>query len=73
MARGQGTVDSRDIPMSPEEYITSRERGRRLAAQNMIANPEARERVEKAYGVVRCRVQYPEVYGLDAKPQIVLP
>lgn len=38
------------------------ERGRLLAAHEMATNPEARKRVEEAYGVAVAMQQYPEAY-----------
>ena len=38
------------------------ERGRLLAAQEIANNPEARKRVEDAYGVEFAKAQYPEAY-----------
>ncbi len=38
------------------------EKGRLLAAHMILNDPEARERVESAYGVEFCRANYPEAY-----------
>jgi hypothetical protein len=33
-----------------------------MAAEAIRTNPEARRRVEQAFGVERCRERYPEAY-----------
>ena len=38
------------------------ERGRLLAAHQMLNDPETQKRVEDAFGVDYCRQMYPEVY-----------
>lgn len=43
-------------------YPEAAERGRLLAASRMADDPEARKRVENAYGIEFCRKMYPEVY-----------
>lgn len=51
----------------------ARERGRALAARAMLENPESKARMEQTYGVENCQRQYPEVYGLEQEPELVLP
>lgn len=58
---------------SRQDYDVARERGRALAANSIATNPEARAAVEAKYGVEKCMIQYPEAYGLDQEPRIVLP
>ncbi len=38
------------------------ERGRLTAAHTIASDPEARKRVEDAFGVAFCAAQYPEAY-----------
>jgi hypothetical protein len=38
------------------------EKGRLLALQNFMRDPEARKRCEDAYGVDRCKQTFPEAY-----------
>ena len=38
------------------------ERGRLMTAHKLAEDPEARKRVEEAYGVEFCKAQYPEAY-----------
>lgn len=51
--------------MTPAEIELARERGRQKSLTNVINNPEARVRVETAYGVEFCRSKWPEAYGLS--------
>jgi len=53
-----------DLHLDPNEYLIARERGRRMAAEAVRCNPDARRRVEDAYGVERCMQLYPEAYPL---------
>lgn len=50
--------------LDPEEYRVARERGRRMAAEAVRCNPDARRRVEQTYGVERCMQLYPEAYPI---------
>ena len=38
------------------------EKGRLLAAHEVATNPEARARVEAAFGIEVCKLHYPEAY-----------
>lgn len=49
--------------LTSAEYNRAAERGRQMAVQAMILNPEQRELVEKTYGIKYCRNRYPEVYA----------
>lgn len=44
------------------------ERGRLLAAHQMMNDPEARGRVEDVFGIEYCRQMYPEVYRDTGRP-----
>jgi hypothetical protein len=48
--------------ISPVEWAIAEERGRLIAAAKIAEDPEARKRVEDAYGVEYCRNRYPEAY-----------
>ena len=52
------------IPVSPSSFddTLAAERGRLLAAQAMVNNPEQKKTVEAVYGVDYCKRRYPEVY-----------
>ncbi len=52
-----------DIIMTPDEIFTAKERGRHMAANAIIANPDSRKRVESAYGIEFCKNRWPEAYG----------
>lgn len=52
-----------DIIMTPVEIAIAKERGRNMAAQAIIANPDSRKRVESAYGIEHCKNRWPEAYG----------
>lgn len=54
------------IFMTPEEIAEAKERGRSMAAQAIICNPEARERVESKYGIEHCKQRWPEAYASPA-------
>lgn len=45
-----------------ETEMDAKERGRLLAAWKMASDPDARQRVEQAYGLDYCHAVYPEVY-----------
>lgn len=66
-----------DFPFVPsaEDVAKWKERGRLMAAGNMIMNPEARRRVEEAYGKDYCLARYPEVYAAEALavPELAMP
>lgn len=51
-----------DIIMTPDEVMMAKERGRLMAAQAVIANPESRKRVEVQYGIEFCKNRWPEAY-----------
>jgi len=48
--------------MTSLEVAVAMERGRQMAARKVAEDPEARRRVEDAYGVEYCRRRYPEAY-----------
>ena len=50
------------ISVSSFDDTMARERGRLLAAQAMVNNPEQKKTVEAVYGVDYCKRRYPEVY-----------
>ena len=58
--------DPPTIFMTPEEIAEAKERGRLMAAQAVISNPEARHRVESKYGIEHCRQRWPEAYANPA-------
>lgn len=51
------------VPLSVTDESVAREKGRLLAVSAMILNPEAKRRVEEAYGIPYCRRVYPELYA----------
>jgi hypothetical protein len=58
-------VQAPDIVMTPEEIFLAKERGRRMEAEAVRCNPEARKRVETKYGIEFCKNRWPEAYGLQ--------
>jgi hypothetical protein len=48
--------------MSGQEYAQAAEWGRRMAANQIATDPEARARVERAFGKDYCMNRYPEAY-----------
>ena len=60
------------IPVSPSSFddTLAAERGRLLAAQAMVNNPEQKKVVEATYGEQFCRNRYPEAYYSTRKTGI---
>lgn len=48
--------------MSPKEYSIASEKGRQMAALNLILNPQQKKVVEARYGKDFCRRRWPEAY-----------
>jgi hypothetical protein len=51
--------------MTSSEIDSAMERGRQMAARKVAEDPEARKRVEEAYGLEYCRRRYPEAYRVN--------
>ncbi len=49
------------------------ERGRQMALNAMRVDPEAKRRVEDAYGIPYCQDRYPELYGINRLPRVYEP
>jgi hypothetical protein len=48
-------------------FPTEAEKGRLIAAHEIANNAEARKRVEDAYGIEFCRLNYPEAYRYEGR------
>lgn len=55
------------VPISSFNDDVAREKGRLLAAQAMMRDPDARRRVEEVYGLEYSRRRYPEVYAAPSR------
>jgi hypothetical protein len=55
------------LPVSLVDESVAKENGRRLAVSAMLINPEAKKRVEDAYGLEYCRRVYPELYAAPSR------
>ena len=49
------------------------ERARRMALDVLRVDPEAKRKVEDAFGVAYCQDRWPELYGINRQPRIYEP
>lgn len=62
-----------EVTLTYEELSNLQEKGRQRALSMLQHNAEARERIERQFGVEYCKRRYPELYGINRPPDYAEP